>query len=214
MEQSIAGIHHVTAIATDPQKNLDFYSGVLGLRLVKKTVNFDDPGTYHLYYGDEEGRPGTIMTFFPWQGAPRGSLGAGMGWPFLVANLAAFAIFSACGGAGALAVEEDANAGGVEQLAITTTEVPAAFWNQSYTFALRAEGGHRDYVWTLEPSARLPAGLTLDPAGTLRGRTSSGTCARCFRTLRSSCPATARRAPPPRTCSPPSPTAGTRCAGR
>ena len=77
MDYRPRGIHHVTAIAGDPQRNLDFYSGLLGLRLVKRTVNFDDPGTYHLYYGDEEGRPGTIMTFFPWRNAPRGSLGAG-----------------------------------------------------------------------------------------------------------------------------------------
>jgi glyoxalase family protein len=77
MSQKIQGIHHVTAIAGDAQRNLDFYNSLLGLRLVKRTVNFDDPGTYHLYYGDEQGRPGTIMTFFPWQGAPRGSLGAG-----------------------------------------------------------------------------------------------------------------------------------------
>lgn len=77
MDHRPRGIHHVTAIAGDPQRNLDFYTGLLGLRLVKRTVNFDDPGTYHLYYGDEEGRPGTIMTFFPWPGAPRGSLGAG-----------------------------------------------------------------------------------------------------------------------------------------
>lgn len=60
------GIHHVTAIGGDPQRNLDFYVGLLGLRLVKKTVNFDDPGTYHLYYGDGLGSPGTIMTFFAW----------------------------------------------------------------------------------------------------------------------------------------------------
>ena len=71
------GIHHVTAIAGDAQRNLDFYSGLLGLRLVKRTVNFDDPGTYHLYYGDGEGHPGTIMTFFPWKGALRGALGVG-----------------------------------------------------------------------------------------------------------------------------------------
>ena len=77
MSRALAGIHHVTAIATDPQVNHDFYSGVLGLRLVKKTVNFDDPGTYHLYYGDGLGRPGTIMTFFPWPGARRGSRGTG-----------------------------------------------------------------------------------------------------------------------------------------
>jgi glyoxalase family protein len=72
-----AGIHHVTAIAGDPQRNLDFYEGILGLRLVKKTVNFDDPGTYHLYYGDEIGHPGTIMTFFPWPDAPKGRRGTG-----------------------------------------------------------------------------------------------------------------------------------------
>ena len=77
MSQAIRGIHHITAIATDPQHNVDFYSGLLGLRLVKKTVNFDDPGTYHLYYGDETGRPGTLLTFFPWSGARRGALGSG-----------------------------------------------------------------------------------------------------------------------------------------
>src|SRR4026207_2097483 len=71
------GIHHVTAIASDPQRNLDFYAGVLGLRLVKKTVNFDDPGTYHFYYGDEVGSPGTLLTFFPWTGASRGRQGTG-----------------------------------------------------------------------------------------------------------------------------------------
>jgi len=60
------GIHHITAICGDPQRNLDFYSGLLGLRLVKKTVNFDDPSSYHLYYGDGLGSPGTIMTFFAW----------------------------------------------------------------------------------------------------------------------------------------------------
>jgi glyoxalase family protein len=77
MSEQSPGIHHVTAIAGDAQQNLDFYSGLLGLRLVKRTVNFDDPGTYHLYYGDEAGQPGTIMTFFPWRGAPQGSLGVG-----------------------------------------------------------------------------------------------------------------------------------------
>lgn len=66
MDNKIKGIHHITAIAGEPQRNLDFYSGVLGLRLVKKTVNFDAPDTYHLYYGDETGQPGTILTFFPW----------------------------------------------------------------------------------------------------------------------------------------------------
>jgi glyoxalase family protein len=73
----VAGIHHVTAIAGDPQRNVDFYGGLLGLRLVKRTVNFDDPGSYHLYYGDALGRPGTLMTFFPWPGAPSGRRGTG-----------------------------------------------------------------------------------------------------------------------------------------
>ena len=71
------GIHHITAIAGDPQRNLDFYGGVLGLRLVKLTVNFDDPTTYHLYYGDEIGRPGSILTFFPWPEGQRGRQGTG-----------------------------------------------------------------------------------------------------------------------------------------
>ena len=73
----LLGIHHVTAMAGDPRRNVDFYTNVLGLRLVKKTVNFDDPGTYHLYYGDVVGHPGTIMTFFPWPGAMRGRRGTG-----------------------------------------------------------------------------------------------------------------------------------------
>ncbi|MFD6097233.1 ring-cleaving dioxygenase [Nocardiopsis flavescens] len=77
MDVRPAGIHHVTAIATDPAANAAFYRNVLGMRLVKRTVNFDDPTTYHLYYGDRAGSPGTIMTFFPWPGAPRGRLGAG-----------------------------------------------------------------------------------------------------------------------------------------
>lgn len=77
MPQGATGLHHVTAIASDPRRNLDFYAGVLGLRLVKRTVNFDDPGTYHLYYGDAAGQPGTILTFFPWQGIDRGRAGSG-----------------------------------------------------------------------------------------------------------------------------------------
>ena len=64
--KSVAGLHHVTAIAGPPQENLDFYAGVLGMALVKKSVNQDDPGTYHLFYADAEGHPGTDLTFFPW----------------------------------------------------------------------------------------------------------------------------------------------------
>jgi len=73
----LRGIHHITAIASDPQANLDFYTQVLGLRLAKRTVNFDDPSTYHLYYGDRTGRPGTAITFFAWPGARRGTRGTG-----------------------------------------------------------------------------------------------------------------------------------------
>ncbi|HET7414946.1 MAG TPA: ring-cleaving dioxygenase [Arthrobacter sp.] len=72
------GLHHVTAIAGDPQRNVDFYTRVLGLRLVKQTVNFDDPGTYHLYYGDEAGHPSTLLTFFPWPKVLGGRQGAGL----------------------------------------------------------------------------------------------------------------------------------------
>ncbi len=72
-----AGIHHITAIVGHPQENVDFYAGLLGLRLVKKTINFDDPGTYHLYFGNDEGNPGTIITFFPWINAYKGRIGDG-----------------------------------------------------------------------------------------------------------------------------------------
>jgi glyoxalase family protein len=71
----VRGIHHVTAIAGDAQRNANFYAGVLGLRLVKRTVNFDDPTTYHLYYGDHVGTPGSLITFFPWPAAHRGRQG-------------------------------------------------------------------------------------------------------------------------------------------
>ncbi len=71
------GIHHITAIVGHPQENVDFYAGILGLRLVKKTVNFDDPATYHLYFGNDGGKPGTIITFFPWANAQQGEIGDG-----------------------------------------------------------------------------------------------------------------------------------------
>src|SRR5687767_4196736 len=76
-QPALLGLHHVTAISGSPQRNLDFYTGLLGLRLVKLTVNFDDPSSYHVYYGDGAGTPGTIMTFFFWPGARRGQQGAG-----------------------------------------------------------------------------------------------------------------------------------------
>lgn len=77
MSKLVTGIHHVTALASDPQKNLDFYAGILGLRIVKKTINYDAPEVYHLYYGNEKGSPGTILTFFPYVGMPKGKKGNG-----------------------------------------------------------------------------------------------------------------------------------------
>ena len=77
MKKLVTGLHHVTALASDAQKNFDFYAGILGLRLVKKTINFDAPEVYHLYYGDDKGSPGTIITFFPYQGIPKGRKGKG-----------------------------------------------------------------------------------------------------------------------------------------
>jgi glyoxalase family protein len=78
MENKILGLHHITAIAGDAQRNYDFYTKVLGLRMLKKTVNFDDPKTYHFYFGDGVGTPGSILTFFPWPGVKQGVNGAGM----------------------------------------------------------------------------------------------------------------------------------------
>ena len=75
MKQTLPGLHHITAIASDPQQNVDFYTGVLGLRLVKITINYDDPGSYHFYYGDEAGSPGSILTFFAWPGGYPGKRG-------------------------------------------------------------------------------------------------------------------------------------------
>lgn len=76
MENKVLGIHHVTAIAGNAKRNYDFYTKVLGLRFIKKTVNFDDPNTYHFYYGNETGAPGTILTFFPWEGIQTGRRGS------------------------------------------------------------------------------------------------------------------------------------------
>ncbi len=78
MNKNITGIHHITAMAGDSQKNIDFYTGILGLRFIKKTVNFDAPDVYHFYYGDESGTPGTILTFFPFENARQGRHGLGM----------------------------------------------------------------------------------------------------------------------------------------
>ena len=77
MSLQTTGIHHITAFASDPQKNVDFYAGILGLRLVKKTINFDSPDVYHLYFGNQAGNPGTIITFFPHPETRKGRIGGG-----------------------------------------------------------------------------------------------------------------------------------------
>jgi glyoxalase family protein len=77
MTKLVLGLHHITAMSSDAQKTVDFYAGILGLRMIKKTINFDAPEIYHLYYGNEEGTPGTIMTFFPYPGIPKGRKGKG-----------------------------------------------------------------------------------------------------------------------------------------
>ena len=74
---TILGLHHITLVCSDPQRTIDFYTNVLGQRLIKQTVNFDDPGSYHLYFGDETGSPGSAITFFAWPGAPKGHWGIG-----------------------------------------------------------------------------------------------------------------------------------------
>nr|HMN63144.1 VOC family protein [Anaerolinea sp.] len=74
---SILGLHHITLVSSDAQRTLDFYTGILGMRLVKQTVNFDDPGAYHLYFGDRTGRPGTAITYFEWKDMPKGRPGIG-----------------------------------------------------------------------------------------------------------------------------------------
>ncbi|MFD2611208.1 ring-cleaving dioxygenase [Paenibacillus gansuensis] len=94
MTQKTAGIHHITSFVRNPQANVDFYSGVLGLRLVKKTINFDAPDVYHLYFGNEVGSPGTAMTFFPSEGARRGRIGGGqVGFTTFVVPVGALAFW-------------------------------------------------------------------------------------------------------------------------
>src|ERR1700733_2289904 len=77
MAKLVTGLHHITALASDAQQCVNFYAGILGLRLVKKTINFDAPEVYHLYYGNEKGSPGTILTFFPYPSIPQGRKGKG-----------------------------------------------------------------------------------------------------------------------------------------
>jgi glyoxalase family protein len=150
---TIPGIHHVTAICSDPQQNVDFYCGVLGLRLVKLTVNFDDPGSYHLYYGDERGRPGTIMTFFAWPGAPRGRIGP----PQVTAT--------------AFAVPGDALAFWSARLGehqVGTEPGVSRFGEQVLSFA-DPDGLRLELVATADPGGHVPKGGPIPAANAIRG---------------------------------------------
>ncbi len=137
----LLGLHHITAIASDAKRNVDFYTRVLGLRFVKKTVNFDDPGTYHLYYGDAGASPGTLLTFFLWDGAPQGRRGAGMT------------------SAIAYSVPADALEFWRERLraaGVAMTELPRRFGDAVLAFA-DPDGIPLELVGTAEPDPRIPA---------------------------------------------------------
>lgn len=138
---SLLGLHHITAIAADPKTNLDFYTRVLGLRFVKKSVNQDDPGTYHLYYGDNVGSPGTALTFFPWQGLRRGRPGTGQ------AYATAFSVPAA-----ALAYWQKR----LRDLGVTTYGTETRFGETVLPFA-DPDGMRLELVFTAEADDRAPA---------------------------------------------------------
>jgi glyoxalase family protein len=150
---SIPGIHHVTAICSEPQQNVDFYCGVLGLRLVKLTVNFDDPGSYHLYFGDERGRPGTIMTFFAWPGAPRGRIG-----PPQVTETA----FAVPVGASAFWSER------LQEHGVAVEPCVSRFGEQVLSFA-DPDGLRLEIVASTEPGGPVPRGGPVPDAHAIRG---------------------------------------------
>ena len=138
---NLHGLHHITAIASDARKNVDFYTRVLGQRFVKKSVNQDDPGTYHLYYGDNTGSPGSALTFFPWIGIRRGRPGQGQ----------AFATgFSVP--AGALEFWQQRLA----RLKVDTSPVESRY-NEQVLPLLDPDGLRLELVFTAEPDARTPA---------------------------------------------------------
>jgi glyoxalase family protein len=161
MTARTSGLHHVTAIAGDPQRNIDFYVRGLGLRLVKRTVNFDDPSTYHLYYGDESGRPGTLMTFFPWRGVPAGRVGAGQStstafsvpqaslgwWKDHLAGLGVEPTVTSADGEDRLAVRDPD--GLVLELVAATTEDPRDPWDSASVPAEHAVRGQHSSVLTV-----------------------------------------------------------------
>lgn len=154
----IQGLHHITAIASNPRRNLDFYTRVLGLRFVKKSVNQDDPGTYHLYYGDYAGSPGTILTFFPWAGLRRGRPGTGQ------AYATAFAVPAA-----AIPFWQERLA----RLGVTTEPVERRFGDEVLPL-LDPDGLRLELVATAESDPRPPApAADVPPEFAIRGFHSS-----------------------------------------
>src|SRR3954465_13747168 len=141
MKPAVTGLHHITAMASDPKRNVDFYTKVLGLRFVKKSVNQDDPGTYHLYYGDNTGSPGSALTFFPWPNLRRGRPGLGQ----------AFAT--------GFSVPAAAQASWVERLAalnVSTSPVETRFEDQVLPLT-DPDGLRLELVFTGESDSRVPA---------------------------------------------------------
>lgn len=181
-KQKISAIHHITAVASSAAENLAFYENILGLRLVKQTVNFDDPYTHHLYFGDAHGSPGTILTFFPWHNLPPGRPGAGM------VTAVAFAV---AGGAIDFWVDR-LNADGIEtteqnrfgdrvvrfadphglplELVGVDRPAPAVFWERGPVAAAHAIGGFHSATATLHRLDPKKALLTDDMGLTLHGR--------------------------------------------
>ena len=155
---NLLGLHHITAMAADPKRNLDFYTRVLGLRFVKKSVNQDDPGTYHLYYGDNTGSPGTALTFFPWPNLRRGRPGHGQ------AYATAFSV-----PAGALAFWQERLA----RLKIEHTAAEPRFDDQVLT-VFDPDGLRLELIFTAEPDSRVPAtSADVPAANAIRGFHSS-----------------------------------------
>ncbi|HEX5759644.1 MAG TPA: ring-cleaving dioxygenase [Thermoanaerobaculia bacterium] len=178
----VHGIHHVTAICGDAQENLDFYRGVLGMRLVKRSVNQDAPDTYHLFYADAEGHPGTDMTFFPWPGMPPGRKGAGLtvevGFAVPEGSLAFWAERLAAAGGGVAGRESRFGETALRlrdphglELALVETAGPREFapWDQSPVperHQVRGFHAVRLWEWNLAPTARfLAEALGFEPRG-------------------------------------------------
>ena len=148
-QAQLLGLHHITAIAADPKVNLDFYTRILGLRFVKKSVNQDDPGTYHLYYGDNVGSPGTALTFFPWMGLRRGRPGTGQAYATGFSIPAASLTYW---------LER------LSRFKVTTEPVETRFGDQVLAFA-DPDGMRLELIATAEADNRAPASSADVPAG-------------------------------------------------